>query len=372
MQVSRSPDLARTIFQFLALGGLIAASFWILQPFLIALVWAGTVAISTWPLLLRTQWLLGGKRAPAVAVMTLVLLLILVAPIYFAVGTIVKNAGQMVEWSNWLAKHSVPGPPAWLVNIPVIGLTVATRWQRVASASPSEISAYLSPFAHTAALWFLSRVGNLGQLLAQLVLTIVITAILYANGETAGRGAELFARRIAGPEGTKAVFLAANAVRGVAMGIVVTALLQSVLAGLGIAIAGVPFAPLLTALMFILAVAQIGPAPVLIAAVIWVYFRSGVLWGTGLLIWSIFCATFDNFLRPVLIRRGANLPLLLIFAGVLGGLIAFGVIGLFIGPVVLAVAYTLLVDWVGEPQATPQDHVGDVASATITPPVSAD
>jgi predicted PurR-regulated permease PerM len=372
MQVSRSPDLARTIFQFLALGGLIAASFWILQPFLISLVWAGTVAIATWPLLLRMQWLLGGKRAPAVAVMTLILLLILVAPIYFAVGTIAKNAGQVAEWPNWLANHAVLGPPVWLVNIPVIGPTLDTRWQRVAFASPADISAYLSPFAHTAALWFLSRVGNLGQLLAQLVLTIVITAILYANGEKAGRGAELFASRIAGPEGTKAVLLAANAVRGVAMGIVVTAVLQSLLAGLGVAIAGVPFAPLLTALMFILAVAQIGPAPVLIAAIIWVYFRSGVVWGAGLLVWSIFCATFDGFLRPVLIRRGANLPLLLIFAGVLGGLIAFGVIGLFIGPVVLAVAYTLLVDWVEEPEATTQDRAGDAAGAAITPPVSAD
>ena len=370
MQVSRTPDLARMIFQFLALGGLIAASFWILQPFLISLVWAGTVAIATWPLLLRAQWLLGGRRAPAVAAMTLMLLLILVAPIYFAVGTIAKNVGQLAEWPNWLANHAVLGPPAWLVNIPLIGANLATRWQRIASASPADISAYLSPFAHTAALWFLSRVGNLGQLLAQLILTIVITAILYANGETASRGAELFARRIAGAEGAKAVLLAANAVRGVAMGIVVTAILQSVLAGLGLAIAGVPFAPLLTALMFMLAVAQIGPALVLIAAVIWVYFKSGVVWGTGLLVWSIFCATFDNFLRPVLIRRGANLPLLLIFAGVLGGLIAFGVIGLFIGPVVLAVAYTLLVDWVDEAEAALQDRVPDAADTTITPSTS--
>src|SRR5271156_4047077 len=100
MQVSRSPDLARTIFQFLALGGLIAASFWILQPFLISLVWAGTVAIATWPLLLRVQWLVGGKRAPAVFVMTLLLLLILAAPIYFAISSIVKNAGQMAEWPS--------------------------------------------------------------------------------------------------------------------------------------------------------------------------------------------------------------------------------------------------------------------------------
>jgi len=98
--------------------------------------------------------------------------------------------------------------------------------------------------------------------------------------------------------------------------------------------------------MFILAIAQIGPGPVLIGSVIWVYSKDGVVWGSVLLGWAIFCVTFDGFLRPLLIRRGADLPLLLIFVGVIGGLIAFGVIGLFIGPVVLAVAYTLLVEWV--------------------------
>jgi len=142
------------------------------------------------------------------------------------------------------------------------------------------------------------------------------------------------------------VHLAAQAVRGVALGVVVTAIVQSGLAGIGLAIAGVPFATLLTALMFILAVAQVGPAPVLIPAVIWVYAKSGGVWGSVFLVWAAFCGLLDNFLRPVLIRRGADLPLLVIFTGVIGGLIAFGVIGLFIGPVVLAVAYTLLADWV--------------------------
>src|SRR5206468_12948630 len=116
----------------------------------------------------------------------------------------------------------------------------------------------------------------------------------------------------------------------------------------GLAIAGVPFAPILTVVMFILAVAQIGGWPVLLLAVIWVYHTSSAVWATGFLVWAIFCGTFDNFLRPMLIKRGADLPLLLIFTGVVGGLVAFGVVGLFIGPVVLAVAYTLLVNWVSE------------------------
>ena len=136
--------------------------------------------------------------------------------------------------------------------------------------------------------------------------------------------------------------------RSTSLGVVVTATLQTLASGIGIVIAGIPFATILTAVIFMLCVAQLGPGLVLIPAVIWVYATRGGAWGTGFLIWSIFCGTFDNFVRPVLIRRGADLPLLLIFTGVIGGLVAMGVIGLFVGPVVLAVGYMLLLDWMKE------------------------
>jgi predicted PurR-regulated permease PerM len=142
--------------------------------------------------------------------------------------------------------------------------------------------------------------------------------------------------------------LAGQAVRGVALGVVVTALVQSILGGIGLAIAGVPFAAVLTAVMFMLAIAQIGAVPVLALAVVWTYWSVGTGWGTFLLIWTVVVGSMDNFLRPFLIKKGADLPLLLIFIGVVGGLIAFGIIGLFVGPVVLAVAHKLLTAWVDE------------------------
>jgi predicted PurR-regulated permease PerM len=353
VEPNRSPDLARTTLQLLALGALIGASLWIMRPFLVALVWATTVAIATWPLLLGAESWFGGRRGLAVALMTVVLLLILVVPLYFAITTITGNVAQVTEWSKSLAALIQSRPPTWVSTLPLVGTRIATSWRQLTAAGPTELSAYLAPFARTITLWFLGRVGSLGMLLVQFLLTTMIAAILYANGETAARGILTFARGLAGPQGEKAMYLAAQAVRGVALGVVVTAILQSILAGIGLAVVGVPFAALLTAVMFILSVAQIGPAPVLIAAVIWVYSRSGVMWGTGLLVWAIFCVTFDNVVRPLLIKRGADLPLLLIFAGVIGGLIAFGVIGLFIGPVVLAVAYTLLIDWVSENDVAP-------------------
>jgi predicted PurR-regulated permease PerM len=341
-------DLTRTTFQLLALGALLASSFLILRPFLAASSWGVTIAVATWPLLLRTETWLGGRRGPAVAVMTIALLLVLLVPFYFGVSAIVRHGKHVAHWSTSLASIHIPEPPAWVASVPVIGTRTAARWHRAAAAGPEEISARLAPYARATVVWFVGQVGSLGLLLLQVVLTIVVVAILYSGGETASRGVERFSRRLAGARGEEAVDLAVRAVRAVALGVIVTAIVQSVFVAIGLVAVGVPFAAILTAVAFMLSVAQIGPALILIPATIWVYAYDGAIWGTAFLVWNLFCVTCDNVLRPVLIRRGADLPLLLIFAGVIGGLIAFGVIGLFIGPVVLAVAYTLLGRWVSE------------------------
>lgn len=360
MPTNAPQDLARTTLQLLALGALIATSFWILRPFLIAFAWATAIVVATWPLLLRAQSWLGNKRSFAVAIMTVALLLILVVPSYFAATAIADNAKQIGDWSRSLATLTVPQPPDWVGALPVIGTRLAGRWTQLAAGGPEELAARLAPYSRQVVLWFVGQVGSVGLLLVQFLLTVLIAAILYANGETVALGVDRFARRLAGLQGENAIHLAAQAIRGVALGVVVTAIVQSGLAGLGLAVAGVPFATILTALMFILCIAQVGPGLVLIPAVFWVYWTAGGVWGSGFLLWAIFCGTLDNFLRPMLIKRGADLPLLLIFAGVIGGLVAFGIIGLFVGPVVLAVAYTLLVAWVSEDEAS--KDVGPVAS----------
>jgi predicted PurR-regulated permease PerM len=341
----------RTSFQLLALGGLIASSFWILRPFLAALTWGMAIAVATWPLLLRAQSLLGGRRSLAVTLMTAVLLLVFVVPVTFAILAIVEYAPTIVAWSESAVAFRIPPPPASIEALPMVGPPLARQWRQLIAGGPEEIAARLSPYLRVTVLWFVGQVGNVGLLLVNFLLTVAITAILYAKGEPAARAIRRFARRLAGAQGENAVQLAAQSIRAVALGVVVTAIVQSGLGGIGLAIAGVPFVMVLTVVMFILGIAQIGAAPVLIVAVIWVYARSGPVWGTGFLLWAVFCSTVDNFLRPLLIKRGADLPLLLIFAGVVGGLIAFGVIGLFIGPVVLAVAYTLLTAWVAQEPA---------------------
>ena len=339
-------DVTRTTLAVLFISLLIFASFWLVRPFLTAFIWAATIVVATWPLLPGLQKRLWGKRRLAVAVMTLVLLLVLVVPLSLAVVTIVDRADEIVHWVKSLASFTVPSPPQWLANIPLVGAKLADRWQQLAALSPQELSARLAPYAGKAVRWFVSQAGSAGMMILQFLLTVIIAAILFANGDTAAAGVRIFARRLAGQKGEEAAVLAAKAIRGVALGVVLTAIIQSVLGGIGLAVTGVPAAAVLTAVMFILCVAQLGPGLVLIPSVILLYWRGETLWGTVLLVWALPVAILDSFLRPALIRKGADLPLLLIFAGVIGGLIAFGIIGLFIGPVVLAVAYILLKAWV--------------------------
>ena len=353
-------DLTRTVLAVLIIGGLIAASLWIVRPFLAATIWATMIAVTTWPVLRTLQRRLWGKRWLAATVMTAALLLIFVIPLSAAIGTIVANAGEIVDWANRFSDVKLPQPPEFVEKIPIVGEKTANLWREYADKGSEELAEIVRPYASRVATWFVAEVGNFGLVTLQFLLTVVISAILYMIGEDAARWVRRFGRRLAGERGEQVVRLAGLAIRGVALGVVVTAFVQSVLGGIGLAIAGVPFAAVLTALMFMLALAQIGAVPVLLGGLAWLWWKDETGWFVALLIWTIVVGSLDNILRPVLIKRGADLPLLLIFAGVIGGLFAFGLLGLFVGPVLLAVGYTLLDAWVAEAP----DADADVATTT--------
>jgi len=247
-----------------------------------------------------------------------------------------------------LAESRLPPPPQWLGELPVVGDRALGAWQGVAAQSVDELLAKAAPYVREVGAWFGRQAGSIGLVLVQFVLTVVLCAVLYSGGESWAAWVRRFSRRLAGDRGDRVTVLAGQAIRGVALGVVVTAVLQTVLGAIGLAIAGVPFVSILAAVMFVLCIAQVGPILVLLAATAWVYAHAGAGWGTFLLVWSLVVGLMDNFVRPVLIKKGADLPFLLIFSGVVGGLVAFGVVGIFVGPVVLAVAYTLLDDWVEE------------------------
>ena len=364
-------DLTRTTFAVLALGLLIFASLWILRPFLGPAIWATMVVAATWPVMLRAQALLGGRRALAVTAMTLLLLLLFVVPLTVAIVTIVQNAERIVEWARLVTGYRLtPQAPAWLAALPLVGTLLAGLWAEAVAAGLDGVLERLSPYAGNLTKWFVAEVGSLGFLLLQFFMTVVIAAIMYAGGEQAAGEVRRFARRLAGARGESTVQLAGDAIRGVALGVGVTAVVQSVLGGLGLWAVGIPFAGLLSALMFMLCIAQVGPALVLLPAVAWVFWDGSPVWGTVLLVWTVLVTSLDNVLRPMLIRMGADLPLLLIFSGVIGGLLAFGLVGIFVGPVVLAVGYTLLEHWMAE--TDPPAAAGTAASTAPPPPTTGD
>jgi predicted PurR-regulated permease PerM len=343
-----SLDITHTLLTVLCIGILIAASFWIMHPFLIPLIWAALIAIATWPLMVKLQARLAGRRGLAVTIMTLVILLIVLIPLAFSVLAIVNNAGDIIERIKTLVVSIPLSPPRWLQQIPLAGKKITARWIEFTALSPEDRTTIVTPYAKTALMWFAAKAGSVGMFILQFLLTTIITAILYANGETVRSGILSFARSLAGQHGEDVTILAAQAVRAVALGVVVTAIIQAGIGGIGLFVTGVPGAAILTAVMIMLCLAQVGPALVLIPALIWMYWSGQALWGTVLLIFTLPALILDNIIKPILIKKGANLPLLLIFAGVIGGLIAFGIIGLFIGPVVLAVTYTLFKAWVSE------------------------
>jgi len=360
------PDLARYTLGVLTLVTLIIASLWTLRPFLGATIWAAMLVVATWPALLWFQARLWGRRSLAVTVMVLILLLLFVLPVTAAITTIAAHADEAINAAKSLTASGLPALPDWIAKIPYLGPKAVEMWNDVLAAGVAGLQEKVAPYAREVGAWLLAQAGVVGALTLQFLLTVIVAALMYAQGETAATKIRHFGFRLGGERGEDAVVLAGKAIRGVALGVGVTAIVQAVLGGIGLAVAGVPFAAFLTALMFVLCIIQVGPIIVLLPATIWVFYNGSTGWGVFMAVWTVVVGMLDNVLRPVLIKRGADLPLLLIFAGVIGGLLGFGLVGIFVGPVILAVSYTLIDAWI----ETPPQSASLRLPADLRPPSS--
>ncbi|WP_308539149.1 AI-2E family transporter YdiK [uncultured Pantoea sp.] len=357
--LERQIDLPQMLFTLIFILLLIAACLWVVQPFILGFAWASMVVIATWPLMLKIQRLLWGRRSLAVIVMTILLLLLFIIPVALLVNSLIDNSAPVIAWAT--QGHMLP-TLSWLNDIPMVGEKLHASYQKLVAGGGAAIMAKLQPYVGRTTGFFVAQAGHFGRFMIHLAVMLLFSVLLYWRGEQAAQGIRHFAWRMAGRRGDAAVLLAGQAVRAVALGVVVTALVQGVLGGIGLAVSGIPYATLLTVLMILCCLVQIGPLLVLVPAIVYLYWSGDTTWGTVLLIWSCVVGTLDNILRPVLIRMGADLPLILILSGVIGGLIAFGMIGLFIGPVVLAVSYRLVSVWMHEvpaPQADPLSVVSE-------------
>jgi predicted PurR-regulated permease PerM len=362
-------DIPRLALVLAAIAGLLLASYLVVRPFLAASVWAAMIVVATWPVMRWFESQLGGRRWAATAVMCTLLLLAVVLPVLMAVFTLAEFSGEAVDWAKRLPEASWPELPAFVKRLPVVGERIAASWREYGALGGAGIAARVSPYLGDLFRWTATEAGNLGLLVLHFLLTVAVAGILYGLGEDAVAGLRRLARRLGGDRATSALALAGRAIRGVALGVGLTALAQALLGAAGLLVCGVPLVGLLTVLMFLLAISQVGPGILLLGATGWLYWQDQTLWGTVMLAWTVLVMNVDNFLRPWLIQRSVKLPLLLIFVGVVGGLLSFGIIGIFVGPVVLAVTYELTLAWVAE-QDVPQPGTPPGEAAPAPPAAS--
>ena len=345
----------RRIFErvvgFLLVALLAFACLQITLPFLGPILWGVVIAVSTWPLFVRLRAALGGWSKTAAAIMTLGLFVVLVAPVALLVSSLADSVRAVSGLVQDLAQAGSTGVPAWLVKLPLVGPLAATYWDDLV-ANLAGILQQVRPYIGIVTAWVLQRGASLGVAVLEFLIAVGIAGVLYVTGEAGIDVLRRFVVRIGGERQLGLVELAGQTIRGVAQGVIGTAIVQAVTSGIGFAVAGAPGVTLLAFLTFFAALIQLPTAIIWLPVAAWFFFKGATGWAIFITVWGVILVnTVDNFVRPILISHGANLPLLLIFVGVLGGLLTWGFIGIFLGATLLAVGYTLFRDWLDGPDA---------------------
>ncbi len=316
----------------------------VLRPFATSLLWAVVLWLATAPLHQRVLSWVGDRHTVAAALMTLGIASVLLLPIVVVGFSLADSARDLAAASRRWLEAGAPQPPAWLGSVPLIGSHVADRWITLAGDSQrlvEEGQRWIEP----ATAWVATAGLAIGRGVTELAVSILIAFFLYRDRVAFGDRFRAAAARIAGPTADPLIDLAISTLHSVVYGILGTAVVQGVVAGIGLLIAGVPGAILLGLLTFFLSIVPMGPPLVWVPATVWLYQSGTPGWALFMLIWGFGVSSIDNFLKPWLISQGSTLPFILIFFGVIGGVFAFGFIGVFLGPTLLAVGYRLLLDW---------------------------
>lgn len=332
--------LALTGLVLLALGCAL-----VLAPFVSALLWAVIVCYSTWGVYSRLDTVLGGRPTISALAMTLLLATVLVLPVVVVGTRLGENAETLAQAIRRLVAEGMPAAPPWVEKLPVVGGTAARYWAEIES-NWAEVVVWLQEQAVSSTTWLLNRGVAFGEGLLQITLSVFASFYFYRDGRALAARLSAGLERIAGAQALHLLHLAGNTVKGVVYGILGTALAQGTVAALGFAIAGVPGPFLLGLLVCLLSVVPVGPPLVWISAGFWLFNEDQPGWAVFMLVYGFFVISgIDNIVKPLLISQGSALPFLLVLLGVLGGILAFGIVGIFLGPVLLAVAYALLRDW---------------------------
>ncbi|MBA3505803.1 MAG: AI-2E family transporter [Betaproteobacteria bacterium] len=323
---------------------LIVGCLLVLQPFLSALAWAVILCTTTWPAYVWLRARLAPREWLAALIMVLLIAITVLAPLVIVGATIAENSERISETVRGMIDRGPPDPPAWLKGIP-FGETAAEYWTGLAHDT-SRLAAAAKQFFEPTQRFLIASGGAILNGMLQLTLSIFIAYFFFRDGDAMVDRWRAAAARIAGSRGMRLSEVASLTVRGVVVGFLGTALAQGVLMAVGLSIAGFQSAPLLGVATFFLSPIPIGPPLIWIPAGLWLLNEGQTGWGIFVLLWGfVVVSSVDNIIKPMLISRGSDLPFIVVLLGVLGGAIAFGLIGVFLGPVLLAVGYALLREW---------------------------
>jgi len=327
---------------------LVIGCFVVLRPFVSALLLALILSYSTFPIYAWCERVFRGRKGLAATVMTLLVAAVLLVPLVILGSSLAQQVAAATGWVRSLFSDGPPGPPSWIANIPVVGTQLYEYWQGLAHNTAkllselSDFGEYLLP----AGEWLLRVAAILGQGTLQLALSLFIAFFLYRDGIAGAKGLQSVARRLGGERGIRILHVVGATIKSVVYGTIGTAIAQSILTSLGLWLAGVPGVLLLAFLTFLMALTPIGAPLVWFPAAIWLFYVGATGWAVFLVLWGIFVVGgADNIIRPFFISRGSALPFVLVFLGVLGGTLAFGFLGLFLGPTLLATGYEIVRDW---------------------------
>jgi predicted PurR-regulated permease PerM len=340
---SKEPATTLTL-RLVVLGLLLTGCFLVLRPFLSAVLWAIVLCISSWPFYSRLVSVFRGRQTPAAAVFTLGTLLVMVTP-FVVIGLSLADDVQRFGAGTRRFLESPPlNPPGWVERIPLAGSRAGAAWRDIASDG-AHLGTRLKPLVEPVTAGLLAGSVRFMSGVAELALSIFIAFFLFRHGAAVARRFVEATEQIVGAHTRELIDLAGKTVRGVVYGILGTALAQAVVAGIGFVIAGIPSAGLLALLTFFLSVVPMGPPLVWIPAAIWLFWKGATGWGIFMVCWGLLVSSIDNVIKPMIISQGSQMPFILVLLGVLGGAMAFGFIGVFLGPTLLVVGLRLLEHW---------------------------
>ena len=326
-----------------ALVLLIFACYQVIKPFLFDILWAAILCFLTWPMYLRLrQWKLSSDQAAIGMIVPIGVLLL--SPLITAALTIPDDVDRIIRWLADNA-HTWPKAPTWVRNLPIVGDSIASGWQSIGEDS-SRLIDFARKYALTTSKWILQQGLNLAGELMHMGLSILVLFFLYRDGEQIAKHVIIAIQRLAGEQTERILQIVRSSLRAVVYGILGTALAQAIASILGFLIADVPYAFALGFIAFFLMIIPAVGTIVWLPVSTWLLMEGEVGRAVFIALWFlVFVGTIDNWLRPILISREVELPFVLIMFGIFGGLLAFGFIGIFIGPTLLATSYALTLDW---------------------------